>query len=82
MPLTSQPLAPQHASTRCLISVLVSIQIAMKRLGAGCGDVRLGCWQIAGRLLAVLDTDAVGATGHGGPAWFGQVATATPRCAG
>ena len=48
MPLTSQPLAPQHASTRCLISVLLSTQIAMKRHGAGCGDVRLGCWQIAG----------------------------------
>jgi hypothetical protein len=48
MPLTSQPLAPHHASTRCLISVLLSTQIAMKRHGAGCGDVRLRCWQIAG----------------------------------
>jgi hypothetical protein len=28
--------------------VLLSIQIAMKRRGAGGGDVRLGCWQIAG----------------------------------
>ena len=34
MPLTSQPLAPQHASTRCLISVLLSTQMAMKRHGA------------------------------------------------
>jgi hypothetical protein len=48
MPLTSQPLAPQHASTRCLISMLLSTQIAMKRHGAGCGDMRFGCWQIAG----------------------------------
>jgi hypothetical protein len=29
MPLTSQPLAPQHASTCCLIAVLLSTQIAM-----------------------------------------------------
>jgi hypothetical protein len=28
--------------------VLLSTQIAMKRHGAGCGDVRLGCWRIAG----------------------------------
>jgi hypothetical protein len=35
MPLTSQPLAPQHASARSLISVLLSIQIAMKRHDAG-----------------------------------------------
>jgi hypothetical protein len=48
MPLTSQPLAPQRASTRRLISVLLSTQIAMKRHGAGCGEARLGCWQIAG----------------------------------
>jgi hypothetical protein len=48
MPLTSQPLAQQHASTRPLTSVLLSTQIAMKRHGAGYGDVRLGCWQIAG----------------------------------
>jgi hypothetical protein len=48
MPLTSQPLAPQRASTRCLISVLLSTQMAMKRHGAGCGDMRFGCWQIAG----------------------------------
>src|SRR4029453_19055632 len=48
MPLTSQPLAPQHASTRYLISVLLSTQIPMKRHGAGCGDVRHGCWRIAG----------------------------------
>jgi hypothetical protein len=34
MPLTSQPLAPQHASTRCLKSVLLRTQIAMKRYGA------------------------------------------------
>src|SRR5215204_1470509 len=58
MPLTSRPLAPQHASTRCLMSVLLSTQFAMKRRGAGCGDVRLGCWQIAGtsghRRLSVI----------------------------
>src|SRR5215218_6196952 len=48
MPLTSQPLAPQHASTPCLMSVLLSTQIAMKRHGANFGDVRLGCWRIAG----------------------------------
>jgi hypothetical protein len=62
MPLTSRPLAPQHASTRCLISVLLSTQIAMKRHGAGCGDVRLGCWQIAGssghRRLSVIARSA------------------------
>jgi hypothetical protein len=34
LPLTSQPLAPQHASTRYLISVLLSTQIPMKRHGA------------------------------------------------
>ena len=50
MPLTSRPLAPQHASTRCLISVLLSTQITMKRHGADCGDVRSCCWQIAGKL--------------------------------
>jgi hypothetical protein len=57
MPWTSQLLTPQRASTRCLISVLLSTQIAMKRHGAGCGDVRRGCWQIAGssgRVSAVL----------------------------
>jgi hypothetical protein len=52
MPLTSQPLASQRASTRCLISVLLSTQIAIKRHGAGCGEVRLGCWQIAGTLAS------------------------------
>jgi hypothetical protein len=56
MPLTSQPLAPQHASTRCLRSVLLSAQIATKRRGAGCGDVRLGCWQIAGSLARRIST--------------------------
>jgi hypothetical protein len=35
MPLTSQPLTPQRASTRCLISVRLSTQIAMKRHGDG-----------------------------------------------
>jgi len=62
MPLTSRPLAPQYASTRCLISVLLSTQIAMKRHGAGCGDERLGCWQIAGssghRRLSVIARSA------------------------
>jgi hypothetical protein len=51
MPLTSQALAPQHASTRSLASVLLSPQSAMKGHGAGCSDVRLGCWRIAGRVL-------------------------------
>jgi hypothetical protein len=27
--------------------VLLSTQIAMKRHGAGCGDVRLGCWRLS-----------------------------------
>jgi hypothetical protein len=48
MPLTSQPLAPQRASTRPLTSVLLSVHMAMRRHAAGCGDDRLCCWQIAG----------------------------------
>ena len=50
LPLTDeQPFAPQHASTRSL-SVLLRPQIVMKRDDVGRGDVRLGCWRIAGRL--------------------------------
>jgi hypothetical protein len=30
--------------------VLLSTQIATKRHGANCGDMRLGCWRIAGKL--------------------------------
>ena len=73
MPLTSQPLAPQRASTRRLISVLLSTQIAMKRYGAGCGDVRFGCWQIAGgspceRTMRALRSrwSVAASTGHSG----------------
>jgi uncharacterized membrane protein HdeD (DUF308 family) len=35
LPLTSQPLTPQHPSTRSHTSVLLSPKIAMKRHGAG-----------------------------------------------
>jgi hypothetical protein len=38
------------ATTPSLISVLVSMLVAMKRHDAGCGDARLRCWRIAGRL--------------------------------
>jgi hypothetical protein len=48
MPLTSQPLTPQWASPRCPSTALVSWRMASKRHGAGCGDMRFGCWQIAG----------------------------------
>ena len=47
MPSTSQPLAPQHASTRysyCLPAHRSHRSNTLQR-----GDVRLGCWQIAGR---------------------------------
>jgi integrase-like protein len=48
MPLTSQPLTTQRVPARCLSSALVSRRMAWKRHGAGCGDMRFGCWQIAG----------------------------------
>jgi hypothetical protein len=50
MPSTSRPLAPQHASTRPLTSVLLSAYMAMKRHDAGCDDEGL----VAGGLLAAL----------------------------
>jgi hypothetical protein len=48
MPLTSRWLMPQHVSIRALLLALVSRLMASKRRGAVCGDVRLGCWRIAG----------------------------------
>jgi hypothetical protein len=50
MPLTSQPLAPHHSSTRSHTSALLSTRIASRRHGAECGIVRDGCWRIAGSL--------------------------------
>jgi hypothetical protein len=49
MPLTSQPLMSQHIPMRSLLLGLVSTWMASKRHGAACGDVRLGCWPIAGK---------------------------------
>jgi len=50
MPLASQPLTTQLAPTPNLPSALVSREMASKRCGANCGDARLGCWRIAGRI--------------------------------
>jgi site-specific DNA recombinase len=49
MPLTSQPLAPHHLPKGHHISALLSKPMALRRHGAAYGDVRFGCWRIAGR---------------------------------
>ena len=49
MPLTSRRLPSQYVPACFPTSVLLTRRMASKRHGEACGDVRLGCWQTAGR---------------------------------
>jgi hypothetical protein len=80
MPGTHPQVPTITPSTRRLISVLLSTQIAMKRHGAGCGDVKLGCWQIA-RSSAMRALQKSLSQGHPVIGDQGQSASRTRRAA-
>ena len=78
MPLTSQPLAPHHSSTRSHISPAQHAD-SIEATRAECGIVRDGCWRIAGSLgherLSVIVTTGVGSS----PWWSSTALGGAPQ---